>query len=339
MLSFQDISGHEQIIEHLQNAIRQNKVSHAYIFNGEKGSGKKLLATTFAKTLQCEEGSVEPCMKCKSCIQTDSRNQPDIIMVTHEKAGITVDDIRQQVNGDIEIKPYSSRYKIYIIDEAEKMNEAAQNALLKTIEEPPEYAVILLLADNAERLLPTILSRCVLLNLKPVSTEQIRKHLMEKRGFTDYQAELSADFAQGNLGKAIRYAASDDFLAMKEDALRLLRKIDQMQLPELVEHIRSFTEHKLEVNDYIDLMILWYRDVLMFKVTNNPNVIMFKEELSYIKKQASLHDYEGIENVIKGMEKAKLRIKANVNFDTTIELMLLTIKENGHGESSRDSIS
>ena len=334
-MKFQDIVGQEQITGHLQNAIRMGKVSHAYIIQGEAGSGKKLLAGTFAATLQCEEGGIEPCGHCQSCKQAVSGNHPDIRRVTHEKATIGVDDIRLQLNNDILVKPYSRPYKVYIIDEAEKMTEQAQNAMLKTIEEPPEYAVILLLADNAERLLPTILSRCILLNLKPVSTEQIKKHLMEKRGFTDYQAEISADFAQGNLGKAIRYAASEDFLAMKEDALRLLRKIDDMQLPELVEHIKSFTDHKLEVNDYIDLMILWYRDVLMFKVTNNPNVIMFKEELSYIKKQASVRDYEGIENVINGMEKAKMRIKANVNFDTTIELMLLTIKENGHGESSR----
>lgn len=338
MLSFENVEGHEQIIEHLQNAIRQKKVNHAYIFNGEKGCGKKLIARTFAKALQCEKQGLDACCECKSCLQTESENQPDIIKITHEKAGIGVEDIRLQINGDVSVKPYSSPYKIYIMADADKMTEQAQNALLKTIEEPPEYAVFLLLTDNVDRLLPTVLSRCIVLNLKPVSQELIKRHLMEKRGFPDYQAELSATFAQGNLGKAIRYAASEDFAGMKEDVLRMLRKIDRLELADLLEHIREFSQHKLEANDYIDLMILWYRDVLMFKVTKNPNVLLFKEELRFINEQASIRDYEGIENIIKAMEKAKERLRANVNFDTTMELMLLTIKENGNGNSSRSEI-
>lgn len=338
MLSFKNVEGHEQIIEHLQNAIRQKKVNHAYIFNGEKGCGKKLIARTFAKTLQCEKQQGDACCQCRSCLQSESGNQPDVINITHEKASIGVEDIRLQINHDVSVKPYSSPYKIYIMDDADRMTEQAQNALLKTIEEPPEYAVFLLLTDNVDRLLPTVLSRCIVLNLKPVSQELIKKHLMEKRGFTDYQAELSSAFAQGNLGKAIRYAASEDFARMKDDVLRMLRKIDRLELVDLLEHIKEFSQHKLEANDYIDLMILWYRDVLMFKVTKNPNVLLFKEELRFINEQASVRDYEGIENIIKAMEKAKERLRANVNFDTTMELMLLTIKENGNDESSRREI-
>lgn len=114
-------------------------------------------------------------MECHSCKQAAGKNQPDIIYVSHEKPNtISVDDIRTQLNNDIVIKPYSSKHKIYIVDEAEKMNQQAQNALLKTIEEPPAYAVILLLTTNAESFLPTILSRCVTLNLKAVPDEKIK---------------------------------------------------------------------------------------------------------------------------------------------------------------------
>ena len=177
MAGFSEIIGHEQIIEHLQNAIRLNKVSHAYILDGEEGSGKMLLASAFAQTLQCEQGGTEPCGKCHSCIQAESRNQPDIIRVTHEKPGsIGVDDIRDQLCSDILIRPYSSPWKIYIVDEAEKMTVQAQNALLKTIEEPPAYGIVLLLTENSEAFLPTILSRCVTLKLRPVKDEQIRKY-------------------------------------------------------------------------------------------------------------------------------------------------------------------
>ena len=123
MLNFSEIIGQSSIINHLHNAIGANKISHAYIFHGEEGMGKKALASAFAKTLQCIEKGIEPCNKCKSCMQSDSGNQPDIMWIRHEKASIGVDDIRIQLNGDVQIKPYQSPYKIYIIPSADKMTE------------------------------------------------------------------------------------------------------------------------------------------------------------------------------------------------------------------------
>ncbi len=138
MRSFKDIIGQEHIKEYLQNAISQRKISHAYIIQGEHFSGKEFIAKVFAATLQCEEQLSEPCGKCRSCKQFQTGNQPDIIYVGHEKPNsIGVEDVRSQINGDILIKPYSSPYKIYIINEGEKMTPQAQNALLKTLEEPP----------------------------------------------------------------------------------------------------------------------------------------------------------------------------------------------------------
>ena len=158
MAKFTDIIGQEQLKEHLQNAITMNKVSHAYLINGERSSGKEFVAKVFAAALQCEKGGTEPCGECHSCIQVKSGSQPDIIFVSHDKPNtIGVEDIRTQINNDIGIKPYSSPRKVYIMSEGEKMTVQAQNALLKTLEEPPEYAVILILTTNVEALLPTIL--------------------------------------------------------------------------------------------------------------------------------------------------------------------------------------
>ncbi len=331
MQDFQQIIGHETIIEHLQATIQASKVSHAYILHGEEGMGKKLLASAFAKTLQCQEGGIRPCNKCVSCMQTDSGNQPDIIWVTHEKLSISVDDIRVQVNGDIRIKPFHSPYKIYIIDSAEKLTEQAQNALLKTLEEPPEYAVILLLVNNINVILPTILSRCVVLNLKPVDKKLIKEFLMEQHHIPDYMAEMAAGFSGGNVGKAIKYASSEDFERKKEDVLHILRYIDEMELSEVIAGIKTISENKPSIEDYIDLMVLWYRDVLMLKATNDPNLLLYKNEFQFIRKQANIRSYGEIENIIGAMEKAKIRLKANVNFDITIELMILKIKENSNG--------
>ncbi len=331
MQGFSQIIGHENIIQHLQNAIGSNMVSHAYILHGEEGMGKKLLASAFAKTLQCEESGILPCNRCKSCMQVDSNNHPDIIWVKHEKYSIGVDDIRLQVNADIQIKPYHSPYKIYIIEDGDKLTEQAQNALLKTMEEPPEYAVIILLVNNISAILPTILSRCVLLNLKPVDKQKIKEFLMVQYQVPDYMADMSAAFSGGNVGKAIKYASSEDFEQMKNEVLHILKYIDDMELYEVISGLKVLTANKNIIEDYIDLMILWYRDVLMFKATKKADLLLYREELTFIKRQANLRSYEGVEKIIRAMEKAKIRLKANVNFDIAIELMLLTIKENSNG--------
>lgn len=330
MARFRDIVGQEQIKEHLQNALVGKKVSHAYIINGEKSSGKEFIANVFAMALQCENDGAEPCQECRSCKQALSANQPDIIKVLHEKPStISVDDIRGQINNDVAIKPYSSPYKVYIVNEAEKMTPQAQNALLKTLEEPPEYAVILLLTANVNSLLPTILSRCVVLNMKPVADELVKKYLMEQLQIPDYKAEVCVAFARGNVGKAKSLASSEDFENVKNEALSLLKYIRDMELYEIVAAIKKISDYKLDVNDYLDIMAIWYRDILLFKATKDANHLVFREEIQAIRKAAGRSSYEGIESVIKALDKAKSRLNANVNFDLTMELLLLEIKENG----------
>lgn len=329
MAGFKDIIGHEQIIEHLQNAITMDKISHAYIINGPDKSGKMMLAEAFAMTLQCENGGKEGCLACHSCKQAMNHNQPDIIYVSHEKPNtISVDDIRSQLNNDIGIKPYSSKYKIYIVDEAEKMNVQAQNALLKTIEEPPAYAVILLLTTNADTFLPTILSRCVTLNIKVVPDDVIKKYLMKEQQIPDYQAEVCVAFAQGNVGKAIQLATSADFNELKSSVLQLMKRLDDIELYEMGAAVKQINDYKLAINDYFDLMMIWYRDILYFKATGDVNGLIFKDEVYDIKRQAEKSSYHGIEIIIEALKKAQIRLNANVNFDLVIELLLLTIKEN-----------
>ena len=329
MAKFSDIIGQEQIKEHLQNAIATNKVSHAYIINGERCAGKEFIAHVFAMALQCERQEEEPCQECHSCKQALSGNQPDIIKVMHEKPNtIGVEDIRTQINGTIAIKPYSSPRKIYIMNEGEKMTVQAQNALLKTLEEPPEYAVILILTTNVNALLPTILSRCVVLNMKPVRDELIKKFLMETVQIPDYKSDLCVAFARGNVGKAKLLASSEEFDNIKEEAVTLLKYINDMEIGEIVAAIKKINDYKFDVNDYLDILSIWYRDVLLFKATNDVNHLIFRGEIQYIRKVADRCSYHGIEKILKALDKAQNRLRAKVNFDLTMELLLLTIKEN-----------
>lgn len=329
MANFKDIIGQESIKKHLQTAIKTGNLSHAYIINGEYGSGRQTIASALAKTIQCQSKTddTDACGVCTSCKQAESHNHPDIKYITHDKTSISVNDIREQLNNDISIKPYSSEYKIYIIPDANKMTEQAQNALLKTIEEPPVYAIIILLTENCDSLLPTIRSRCVTLTMNPVEKDKICTYLENKFQLEPEQAQIAANYCQGNIGKAIRFASSSDFIEMKNQVLKLLKNLDSMDIASIIDTIKEFSTHKNDINDYLDLMLLWYRDVLMFKVTKDANLLLYSDEYSVISEQATKRDYENIENIIAAIDKAKVRLKANVNFDVTIELMILAMKD------------
>lgn len=330
MAFFKDIVGQEQIKEHFKNAITQNMIGHAYIINGERNCGKEFLAKVFAKAIQCEDlTDGEPCGKCHACVQTESMNHPDIIFVSHEKpAVISVEDIRNQINSTVDIMPYSGNKKIYIMNDGELMTPQAQNALLKTLEEPPEYVVIIILTNNMEMFLPTIISRCVVLNFKPVRDELIKDFLMKNMQIPDYKADICVAFARGNVGKARLLAKSEEFDKVKDEALSLLKNIDDMEIHELVSSIKKIMEYKFDPYDYLDIFSIWYRDMLMFKATNDANGLVFRDELQHIRRAADKSTYEGIETIIDALEKCKQRLKANVNFELSLELLLLTIKEN-----------
>ncbi len=332
MAGFRDIIGHKQEIAHLERAIETGKVSHAYIFSGDKGTGKRRLADAFAETLQCEGTGVRPCGECHSCRQAESGNHPDIIYIRHEKpTSIGVEDIREQLTGDIQIRPYNGRYKIYMIPDAERMTVQAQNAILKTIEEPPEYAVIILMTTNEQVFLDTIRSRCVVLNLKPVPDEQVKSYLMEQIQIPDYQADICVAFAQGNIGKAVRLASSEDFSAIKSSAMQLIRNAGKMEISDLIDYVKEVQEYKISIQDYLDILALWYRDMVYFKATRDIDGIVFQDEIRTIRETVKVCSYEGVEEVMKAMESAKTRLNANVNFDLTMELLFLVIKENIHG--------
>lgn len=328
-MDFRSIVGHEDIIRHFKSSIEMDKVSHAYIIKGEPDSGKKLLAGVFAKTLQCEKGMPDPCNECQSCRQAESGNHPDIITVTHEKPGvIAVDEIREQVLDTICIKPYKSKYKIYIIPDAQLMNVQAQNALLKTIEEPPEYGILLLLTSNTDKILPTVLSRCMVLNTKPIRERDMLEYLVKEMGLSEERAYFCLDFAQGNLGKAIKLAANDEYVQVIDSVVSVLKKIQELDVEDLTAAVSDIERFRLSIDDYMDLMMMWYRDVLMLKVTGNIDKLLFKGEYSSLKKQAGMLSYQGIEDKIDAIARAKKRIDVNANFDVTMELLLLTLKEN-----------
>jgi len=327
MMDFNSILGHENIKQHLVSAVKTGKPSHAYIFNGEDGSGRKTVADCFAKALVCDSEGDKPCGKCLACMQAESKNHPDIIRVTHEKSRIGVDDIRHGLLDDIIIKPFSSKFKVYIVDEAQRLTEQAQNALLKTLEEPPAYAVIILITNNTGAFLQTILSRCVTLQFKPLDGKIITKYLMEKEGLPDYFANLCAAFSGGSLGLALKFAKNAEFEQIKNQALDLLRGIDSVTIDKVTDIVAELSKKRTDINVYLDLMHLWFRDILMFKATQDANRLVFLDELMTIKYQASKYGFESLGRILDSFYTVQDRLNANVNFDTAIELLLLNMRE------------
>ena len=328
MADYSEIIGNSGIVRVLKGAAESGQVSHAYLFHGPEGSGKRLLAEAFAQSLQCEEGGGSPCHHCRSCRQAESGKNPDIIHVTHEKPGvITVEEVRTQVVGDVGVRPYACRYKVYVVDEAEKLNTQAQNALLKTIEEPPEYAVLLLLTGNKDAMLPTVLSRCRTLDLLPVPDEEIRAHLTGHFSVDPEKAALAAAFSDGAVGKAVTLATSEDFGQIRSAVIALMKEISSLDAAGLGERVQEIVGYKLQVRDILDLIAVWYRDVLLYKATREIDRLIFRDETHEIRRQASRISYQGIEEVLRALEKAKDRLAANVSFELTMELLLLTIQE------------
>lgn len=329
--NWNDVVGQRQLVDNLRSALKFNKISHAYLIQGEKLSGKMMVADIFARALQCEAAQGEkPCNQCRSCRQALNRNHPDIMYVEHEKPNvISVDNIRQQINGDIAIKPYSGARKIYIMDEAEKMNVQAQNALLKTLEEPPEYAVILLLSTRAEAMLQTILSRCVVLNTRPVHEDMIKDYLMRRVQVPDYRAAICASFARGNVGRAVELASNEEFDRMKSSVISTMKNIADLEINQMAAEIKRITEEKFDIDDYLDLCFIWYRDVLLYKacgVHGDKSHIIFKEDMTDIAGAAKRYSYDGLERIIHAIDNARNRLKANVNSDLTMELLFMDMK-------------
>lgn len=325
---YQNIIGHEDVIQYFRRTMESKNISHSYLIEGNQGIGKTLLAKTFAKTLLCEEKDViNPCNKCTSCIMMESGNNPDYLEVYSEKASIGVDDIREQVVEKMDIKPYRSPYKIFIIPEAERMTLQAQNALLKTIEEPPSYGIVILLTKNPSKIITTVHSRCARIRALPIPALTIQEYIRDNYELEAWQGALYADFADGSIGQVKEMLEGDDFWDLRQksiDYILRLQEADLIQLYDLVEELDKDRENLAQI---LDFWIIWYRDILMYKVLENENNIFYKDFKDLILDRSKELTYNRINNSFNAIITAKDRLSKNINVMLIIENLLLEIKE------------
>ena len=313
MNGFSEIIGQDIIVSHLQNALRTGGVSHAYILNGAKGSGRRMIARSFSAVLMCEDpqedekGNLEPCGACLACIQTASGSHPDIITLEREKENtIGVNDV-------------------YIIPDAEKMTPAAQNALLKTLEEPPSYAVILLLADGTTAFLPTIMSRCVTLPMRPVPEKAVEECLVERFDASPERARLCARFSGGSIGRAALLLDNENFSALRDRTISFLRDIDQKDAADIAAFAKETAAEGL-TQDLIDFVLTWIRDLLVCRSTNRTENLIFTDEVQYIIEAAPGASWKGLQAASEAVFRARRRLASNVNEELTLQMMLLEIR-------------
>ena len=311
----------ERIINYLKKIRSTKSISHAYIIQDEFSENAKTIAYAFAMSLHCQKGGVEACYNCHACKQILKNNHPDLIYVeAQNQKSISVGDIREKVNDTVEIKPYSSLYKVYIIDKADSMTVQAQNALLKTMEEPPEYAVIILIAQSLDRFLPTIKSRCIKLHISLISNRVI----LEKLRSLGIDSELSkslASFSRGNLAKALTFSREENINIYKEN-INILTNISSSNSIELYDYAELINTRENKM-DFMDFCLMWYRDILLLSVNKNAENLVFKSEYRTLRKLTSVYSFSDLENIIDSINHAIEELSSNVNSKYVIKLMLM----------------
>lgn len=286
----------ERNLRLLSESYNKGKLSHAYIIEGSKLSGRDEFVQNIAAALLCEKAvemrELVPCGKCPSCIKAATKNHPDIIHVMHAKPTVlSVNEIREQVVSDISIKPYYGPYKIYVIYDAQLMNENAQNALLKTIEEPEPYGIIFLLTDNEDSFLQTIRSRCIRLSMAAVPRNDIAESLLDEDG----QQVIKA--LEG---------------VVRSDAFQINKTAKEME--------------DMDRQQVVRIAGLWVRDMLVYKSTGDRSRLYFAAYEQSIRSMSESMTYEDLNECLEVVDKVKARLSANVKAEAAFENMLLQIR-------------
>jgi DNA polymerase-3 subunit delta' len=306
---FENIIGQEFAKKYMINSIKNDKINHAYMFEGMDGVGKTKFANELSKIL----------------LNTSNvNNSPDYININPEGSSIKIAQIRN-LQSDILIKPHSD-YKIYIINQAEKMTVEAQNALLKTLEEPPKYAMIILITNNKESLLDTIKSRCELIKFLPISQIQLKKYLIEK-GIEEEKAQLLATFSRGSIQKAIELSESAEFITLREDIQNYIQIILDKNIIEILEIPSHIDKYKEEIINLLDMMINYFRDIMMLKEGIDYNMMINVDKITFLQNMSKKISYSQVSKIIDIIEEAKKKIKSNCNFNMSIQVMALNIYE------------
>ncbi|MBP2072157.1 DNA polymerase-3 subunit delta' [Thermoanaerobacterium butyriciformans] len=281
------------------------------------------MAKYFAMMINCKNGS-KPCLSCPSCIQMISGNHPDIFFIEPDGISIKVETLRNVVINNAYVKPYNSYKKIFIIKEAEKMTEQAQNSILKTLEEPPEYGLFILTSSKMEGLLPTIVSRCEIIRFTRESDEVIEDYLINEKKIDRSMAKKIASIANGNYGKA-NLLIDEGYSKVRSELGDILYNVINQDKALRLESFKFFDENREMIDDIIDIMFSYLRDLMIFKLLGSEECIINKDMSDKLRMLSTNLTGFKLNNIINEIEELAFNLKSNVNYQLAIEKFLLNI--------------
>ena len=321
-----NLIGHEWAVDMLKKHVVHGTTRHAYLFAGPPGLGRRTLALRFAQALNCQT-PVEPgipCGECRDCKQIASMQHADLMVIQADSEGGTlkVDQIRE-ARKTLTYKPYQSNYRVALFLRFHEANDSAANALLKTLEEAPSYAVLILTADHPEQLLPTIVSRCEVLRLRPLKVEQVQ-HALEDKGFETSQAKLIAHISGGRFGYARRLLESESLLGLREERLNELQTLMSASRVEKFSYAEKLSKDKDSMRQAILIWLSYWRDVMLRTSQAETPLVNLDRNLE-IEDVASRMDLSSVRRVVGGLEDALEKMERNVNTRMLAEVLLLDL--------------
>lgn len=320
-MSFLDIYGHERQIAILKKAIAQKRVGHAYLFSGINGAGKRTLAGEFAKALNCERADTlhDACENCSSCLKARHASHADIIFIAAEGQFIRINAIRE-IQERMKFKPLEGGWRAVIIDDADKMNDHAANALLKTLEEPSAANILILVSSRPYSLPATIISRCRHMRFNPLPAIAVSRFLGEQRGMDRQKASLLAGLSGGSIGKALELD-QEDIAAYRAEIMQLLMKARKDDPISLLNLVSNFGQDKKKIKQGMDIVSSCFRDALILKETRKAEMLLNADHPSFINTLARRLSGEQILQNIFLVARAWGTIELNVNKTLTLETM------------------
>ncbi|MEK7243493.1 MAG: DNA polymerase III subunit delta' [Thermodesulfobacteriota bacterium] len=320
-MRFEEIYGHEKPIAILKSAMAKDRIAHAYLFYGMDGIGKKTAASVFARALNCG-GLDPPCDACASCRKAEHNNHPNIITVQAEGQFIKIGAVKE-IQARMTFRPREGR-RIFILREADRMNAAAANALLKTLEEPSADNILLLTTARSHALPMTILSRCQHLRFSPLPPEEVARFLREKEGLETAAAEILAASSGGSIGRAVEMNR-EDYLAQRNAILELLAEDNPEDLLKRLAFAGRFGTEREEILERLRILRNGYRDGLVLRETEEKERLMFRDRAGVIEAVAGRLSGRDLLRNMAAVDAAMSAIAQNANKSLTLEAMLIKL--------------
>jgi DNA polymerase-3 subunit delta' len=324
-VSFSDILGHNKQLEILKRSLEKDRLHHAYLFLGPEGVGKKTTAFSLAMAVQCLESAHDSCGGCNHCVRVQTGNHPDVRLVepVAGKKEISIQQVRD-LEKELSFRPFFGQKKIAILDPASLMNFSSQNAILKTLEEPPGDSLLILISTSTGELLPTLLSRCLHLSFAPLPVELVANYLISKKGLKQEEAESLAALTMGSLGKALTTDAAETMETRKKWAERLCA-LGQSNYREAVAVAEELSGAREESLKFLEWAQGWYRDVLIYRVTGSSQGICNLDMMKKIERQSAVLSSDRILSLLSEAGRAVAKIQRNVNRRMALENLFVDI--------------